>query len=158
MFLPRNLLRVASAGVPRRFFAIDAAQHPVAASRELSARVLKLAEVRCSSSLKPHPSRPLLPQEFKALTVMEASDLARIVKKDLGLPDVSAVAAAPAAVAPPAAAPAAAAPAAAEKTEFEPKLESFGEQKIQVTCCAQPALHYPPLPSPPLQRGLWRGC
>jgi large subunit ribosomal protein L7/L12 len=67
------------------------------------------------------------------LTVVEASDLARILKKDLGLPDVSAVAAAPSAAAPAAAAAAAAAPAAAEKTEFELKLESFGEQKIQVT-------------------------
>ena len=67
------------------------------------------------------------------MTVVEASDLARILKKDLGLPDVSAVAAAPAAAASTVAAPAAsAAPAAAEKTEFELKLESFGEQKIQV--------------------------
>jgi ribosomal protein L7/L12 len=63
--------------------------------------------------------------------VLEAADLARILKKDLGLPDVSAVAAAPVAAAA-ASAPAAAAPAAAEKTEFELKLESFGEQKIQV--------------------------
>ena len=74
------------------------------------------------------------------MTVMEASDLARILKKDLGLPDVSAVAAAPAAAASSAAAPAAAAPAAAEKTEFELKLESFGEQKIQVTCLAPLAM------------------
>jgi large subunit ribosomal protein L7/L12 len=82
----------------------------------------------------------LPPQEFKSLTVVEAADLARILKKDLGLPDVSAVAAAPSAAATSAAAPAAAAPAAAEKTEFELKLESFGEQKIQVervqmSCC-----------------------
>lgn len=58
--------------------------------------------------------------------------MARILKKDLGLPDISASVAAPAAAAPAAAASAAAAPAAAEKTEFELKLESFGEQKIQV--------------------------
>ena len=70
------------------------------------------------------------------MTVVEAADLARILKKDLGLPDVSAVAAAPSAAATSAAAPAAAAPAAAEKTEFELKLESFGEQKIQVELCS----------------------
>jgi large subunit ribosomal protein L7/L12 len=85
----------------------------------------------------------MVAQEFKSLTVLEASDLARILKKDLGLPDVSAVAAAPAAAAPAASAPAAAAPAAAEKTEFELKLESFGDQKIQVearvpcACCLE---------------------
>jgi ribosomal protein L7/L12 len=86
-------------------------------------------------------------QEFKSLTVLEASDLARILKKDLGLPDVSAVAAAPAAAAPAAAAPAAAAAAAAEKTEFELKLESFGEQKIQVAprCGLPSAFCFKPL-------------
>jgi hypothetical protein len=45
MFLSRNLLRVAVTAAPRRFFSIDATQHPLTASREASARVLKLAEV-----------------------------------------------------------------------------------------------------------------
>ena len=84
------------------------------------------------------------------MTVVEAADLARILKKDLGLPDVSAVAAAPSAAATASAAPAATAPAAAEKTEFELKLESFGEQKIQVervpACCAPCHRAAPALP------------
>jgi hypothetical protein len=46
MFLARKIMRVAVVATPRRFFAIDAVQHPVSALREPSARVLKLAEVR----------------------------------------------------------------------------------------------------------------
>jgi hypothetical protein len=47
MFLARQITRVAVTAAPRRFFAIDAVQHPVSPAREPSARVLKLAEV-CS--------------------------------------------------------------------------------------------------------------
>ena len=142
MFLSRNIMRAAATAAPRRFFSIDAAQHPISASREPSARVAKLAEVRaCSCSLAPFPHAAHTSwQEFKSLTVLEAADLARILKKDLGLPDISASVAAPAAAAPAAAASAAAAPAAAEKTEFELKLESFGEQKIQVIARLKPLL------------------
>jgi hypothetical protein len=57
MFLSRNFLRFASAAIPRRLFAIDAAQHPVSPAREPSARVTKLAEVRGSSFAAQPPNK-----------------------------------------------------------------------------------------------------
>src|ERR1700709_2554039 len=65
--------------------------------------------------------------DLSALTVLEASELSKMLEEKWGVS-----AAAP--VAPVAAAPSAAAPAAAveEKTEFDVILTSFGENKINV--------------------------
>jgi large subunit ribosomal protein L7/L12 len=62
--------------------------------------------------------------DLSALTVLEASELSKMLEEKWGVS-----AAAPAAVA---AAPAAAAPAVEEKTEFDVILANFGENKINV--------------------------
>ena len=66
-------------------------------------------------------------EQIQGLTLLEASQLVKLLEEKLG---VSAAAAAPVAVA--AAAGAAAAPAAEEKTEFNVILAAAGDKKIEV--------------------------
>ena len=68
----------------------------------------------------------VLAENLSALTVLEASELVKILEQKWGVS-----AAAPVAVAAPGAGPAAAAPAE-EKTEFEVILKEVGEKKIEV--------------------------
>ena len=65
-----------------------------------------------------------LVDDIKSLTLMEAAEIAKTLKEELGLPD-----AAPMMAAAPGAAPAA---AAEEKTEFDVELTSVGDKKINV--------------------------
>lgn len=71
-----------------------------------------------------------LADEIQALTLMEASELVKVLEEKLGVSAAAPVAAAAVAGAP--AAGAAAAPAAEEKTEFEIVLKEAGSQKIPV--------------------------
>src|SRR5437879_13487483 len=68
-----------------------------------------------------------LAENLSALTVLEASELVKILEQKWGVS-----AAAPVAVAAVGAAPGAAAAAAEEKTEFEVVLKEVGEKKIDV--------------------------
>ena len=68
-----------------------------------------------------------LVDDLSALTVLEASELSKMLEEKWGVS-----AAAPVAVAAAGGAGAAAAPAAEEKTEFDVILASFGENKINV--------------------------
>ena len=68
-------------------------------------------------------------EQIQGLTLLEASQLVKLLEEKLG---VSAAAAAPAAVAAGAASGAAAAPAAEEKTEFTVVLTAAGANKINV--------------------------
>jgi large subunit ribosomal protein L7/L12 len=68
-----------------------------------------------------------LVDDLSALTVLEASELSKMLEEKWGVS-----AAAPVAVAAGPAAGAAAAPAAEEKTEFDVILTSFGDNKINV--------------------------
>jgi large subunit ribosomal protein L7/L12 len=68
-----------------------------------------------------------LVDDLSALTVLEASELSKMLEEKWGVS-----AAAPVAAAAPAAGGGAAAPAAEEKTEFDVILTSFGENKINV--------------------------
>jgi large subunit ribosomal protein L7/L12 len=65
-----------------------------------------------------------LVDDLSALTVLEASELSKLLEEKWGVSAAAPVAAA--------AAPVAAAPAAEEKTEFDVILTSFGDNKINV--------------------------
>ena len=69
----------------------------------------------------------ILAENLSALTVLEASELVKILEQKWGVS-----AAAPVAIAAAGAAPGAAAAAAEEKTEFEVVLKEVGEKKIDV--------------------------
>ena len=70
-------------------------------------------------------------EEIQGLTLMEASELVKVLEEKLGVSAAAPVAMAAAGGAP-AAGGAAAAPAAEEKTEFEIVLKDAGSQKIPV--------------------------
>ncbi len=71
-------------------------------------------------------------EQIQGLTLLEASDLVKLLEQKLGVSAAAPVAVAMPGAAAPAGGGAAAAPAAEEKTEFEVVLKDAGSQKIPV--------------------------